>query len=149
MWIEICNYFVIILKIIIVKLLRGYINSSKNIDWNRVTLKQDVDVLLYWRKSFTYFKTYFRWPLADFGYALWFYCFPNYKFFSLPIFWFWAYYLMKVIPDTCHVHSILYLRFYYFEIILISKCTLYAPDKMCTKIMFSTCLKLHTNYDFP
>jgi hypothetical protein len=50
--------------------------------------------------------------VADFGYpvkALWFYCSQNFTLFGFQIFRFWEY-LVKVIPETHHVHYIWYLR---------------------------------------
>ena len=61
-----------------------------------------------------FFFTRHRWPYLILLLDLWFSCSQRpLDYLAFPIFWVLVY-LMKVIPETCRVHYMSYLRFYYF-----------------------------------
>jgi len=65
---------------------------------------QFLDSVLYWNSA-----------ISDFGYPVYIVCLiwsQTFKLFGFPVLWLWAY-MMKVIPETCRVHLIGYLCFYY------------------------------------
>ena len=109
--------------------------------WNKTNCHKTTNVLLISSRKAT-----FTWStnISCFR-ALWFYCSQNFKIFSFPIFWLWAY-LMKVIPETLRNHYICYLRFYYYHWVGTSVCGLLVPHGIIRPVISALALTWFNRY---